>query len=71
MRECQLFQQHQVSPKLRNYSEQHWMYLAVGILRVLFLKQVRIFNISGKFCCSLNNEQEHGIHEIVLKMLKT
>jgi len=38
-RECKLFSQQGVTPTLRNFSEQNWMYLAVGILRTLFLKQ--------------------------------
>ena len=39
-RECRLFSSCGFSPTFDSYSEQHWLYTAIGILRTLFLKQV-------------------------------
>jgi len=38
-RECRLFANCGFKPTFDSYSEQHWLYTAIGILRVLFLKQ--------------------------------
>ena len=38
--ECKLFSKNGVNPKLENYSDKHWLYMAVAILRMLLLKQV-------------------------------
>ena len=60
-RECKLFSQQGVTPTLRNFSEQNWMYLAVGILRALFLKQVSDFNYKSisLFVISKQNLQDN------------
>ena len=41
-RECVLLRERGVKPAMLNYTDKNWLYTALSILRVLFLKQVRL-----------------------------
>ena len=51
--ECQLFSKNGVNPKFENYSDKHWLFTAVSILRMLLLKQVCSGKVSSYLHCPI------------------
>ena len=46
-RECGLLSESGVKPGLSSFTETNWLYTALSLLRVLFLKQVSRYLVSG------------------------